>query len=465
MKHIVHCITLLTLVLLSSEALADTNRVSGYTLDIEFAPLQSHMSGQANIRFDGPLEKGSTVFYLHGELEVESLSLDSKALDFKTEQVLYDSDYSLVADKVTFELDERVENAELTVIYQGYFNPSAARSPSDYMRIDVEGVFLRSYGYSLWFPVFLAADEDVHEVDFPSVRFKLPRQYQLVFVGERISEQLTPEHTITTWRVDNARLSDLQVTAREYQQLRSGNTTIYHLNSDESRLAAKAVVDFTSRLLSYYTDHYRQDPGLGHFNLLEMPKYGDISSHNMVGVSSDTFHSFESAVYAKRTIAHEFVHPFVSLHPSRSDALWSLAIEGFPSYFHLPALRGIYGQEFYDDFMFKVQAYYLKNKGVDKDRWDNTRPPEVPLLKITADRMSEYKDDYVLWGRTKLFFNYLLREMGEEAFSAFARDLFAHLQLTEMDFVELCTKYLPGKETQINTWLYSNEFPDEFKLK
>ncbi len=455
---------IISLFVSTASAYAAAETVSSYTLDIEFTPQKSHMQGQAAIRFTEPLVPGEKLFYLHGELEVESLSLDSQEIDFKAERVFYDSSYSLVAVKVTFEVGSELANPELKVSYQGHFHPSSARSPSDYMRIDDGGVFLRSYGYSLWFPVFLGDDDDVYKTDFPSVRFKIPRRYQLVFVGEKTSEQLTPGHALTTWRAEDIALRDLQVTAREYLQLRSGNVTIYHVSNDESHRAAKSVTNFTQSLLACYKEHYRQDAGLDTLNLLEMPQYGDISSHNMVGVSSDTFRSFDTAAWAKRTIAHELVHPFVSVQVSHSDPLWSLAIEGFPSYFHLPALRHLYGQAVYDEYMLSLENYYLENKGVATDRWGNQRPPEIPLLKITSDSMSDYKDDYILSGRTRLFFNYLLRQMGDEPFATFARDLFARTQLTEKEFVALCKKHLPGKETQVDTWLYSNDFPDEFKL-
>lgn len=464
MRSITRLIALISLLILSPGVNA-ASKVSAYDLDIEFSPAQSSMQGQAIVTFEKPLEQGKHTFYLHGELDVDTITLNAQELEFETESVYYSSNYALVADKVSFDLDSNVENATLTVTYRGHFHPSKARSPSDYMRIDEDGVLLRAYGYSLWFPVFLADNADVYKVDFANVRFKLPRQYQLVFVGEKVSEQVTDEYAITTWRAEDIDLWGPQVTAREYELLSSDNIHIYHDPGEESREAAQAVNQFTGALLDFFQEHYRQDAGVDNLYLLEMPRYGDISSHNMVGVSSETFRSFESAAYAKRTIAHELVHPFVSLQVSRSDALWSLAIEGLPSYFHLPALRHVYGQGFYDEFMLMVENYYLQNKGVEKDRRGDTRPPEVPLMAISADRMSDYKDDYILWGRTKLFFNYLLAQMGEDAFAAFSKDLFGRRALTERAFVGLCEQYLPGKEVQIQTWLYSNDFPDEFRIQ
>ena len=465
MKQFVNLMIVAGLSLLVPVAFASNKEVSTYALDVEFTPDKSSMKAKASIGFTQGRSKGSKVFYLHGELNVDSITLDGKEIEFKTEAILYNSSYSLLAKKVSFEINDDIQNAELKVAYQGHFHPSSARSPSDYMRIDSDGVFLRSYGYSLWFPVFLEDGGDVYKADFTNVRFKIPKNYKLVFIGEKTAEEITANHAISSWSAEDVELRNLQVTAQEYEVLNFDNINIYHLDTDKSRVAAKAIADFSSQLLEFFSSNYKPISNLQSLNLLEMPRYGDISSHNMVGISSETFLGFDTAVYAKRTIAHELVHPFVSVQTSRSDALYSLSIEGFPSYFHLPALRDIYGEQFYDDFLLRVQSYYLENKGLEQDRWGNTRPPEVPLMRISADEIGKYKDDYILWGRSKLFFNYLLKELGNAGFSGFAKDLFKHEELTETQFVELCRKYLPGKNDQINTWLYTNDFPDEFKLE
>ena len=130
MRSITQTITLAGLLLLSCPATADTGQVSSYVLDLEFQPFQNSMQGQATVTFNAPLEAGAHTFYLHGELEVESLSLQGDEIDFRSESVFYDSNYALVADKITFELAEAVAGAELSVVYRGYFHPSAARSPS-----------------------------------------------------------------------------------------------------------------------------------------------------------------------------------------------------------------------------------------------------------------------------------------------------------------------------------------------
>ena len=174
--------------------------------------------------------------------------------------------------------------------------------------------------------------------------------------------------------------------------------------------------------------------------------------------------AFREEDYPKRTIAHELVHPFVSVPVKRSDAVYSLAVEGFPSYFHLLALSEIDGGDAYDDFLRRVEHWYVQNKGASEDQRGNTHPPEIPLLEISAEQLSEYKDGYILWGRSKLFFNYLLRHMGGKDFARFAKTLFSRDSLTEESFVALCNQFLPGQEDQVHDWLYTNAYPENFRL-
>jgi hypothetical protein len=444
---------------------SSTEMATSYELEIEFTPQSSHMTGMAIVEFSPQLTSGTKTFYLHGELEVESITLDEEEIEFRAQPVFYNSNYSLIANEVTFETAETSADARLKITYQGFFNPSSTRSPSDYMRIDGDGVFLRSYGYSLWFPVFLETSQDVYHSNFNSARFKIPKSYKLIFVGEKTSEEIVAGQAISTWVAKDVSIRDLQVTARPYETLSVGTINIYHLNSDKSQESAKKIAGFAAQLFEYYSAHYKENTNIQNLNLLEMPKYGDISSSNMVGISSDTFQGFEESDYTKRTIAHELVHPFVSVPVKRSDAIYVLATEGFPSYFHLMALKEVSGTELYNDFLLRVQNYYLKNKGVAKDRWGNTRPDEVPLMLIPADAMSEYKDDYILWGRTKLFFTYLLRKMGDKVFDEFAKELFNQEELTEAVFLALCENYLPKHTEEINRWLYTNDYPDQFRIE
>lgn len=437
---------------------------SSLLLDVELDPAQNSLSAVATIRFSPELAASASVFYLHGELVVDAVTLNGQPVPFRSKSVLYESDYSMVARKITIDKGNLPADAVLSVTYSGHFSPSSARSPSDYMKIGPEGVFLRAYRYSLWFPVFLESGRDSYLVDFEMVKFRIPDDYTLVFVGEKLNEETANGFTTSTWTVNDAPIHDLQITARKFQVLTRGNVAVYHLDAEASRSAADSIADLSTELLRYYAANYRDNSNISSVNVLEMPQYGDISAGNMIGISSETFRAFREEDYPKRTIAHELVHPFVAVPVKRADAVYSLAVEGFPSYFHLLALSEIDGSDAYDDFLRRVEHWYVQNKGASEDQRGNTHPPEIPLLEISAEQLSEYKDGYILWGRSKLFFNYLLRHMGGKDFARFAKTLFSRDSLTEESFVALCNQFLPGQEDQVHDWLYTNAYPENFRL-
>ncbi len=181
-------IALLMLALLMAVPSAGTSpRVSNYGLDVTFFPGRAFMTAVATISFDPASEPSdSAVFYLHGELGVDSLLVDGRRVESEQQSVLYYFDYFLIANRVAFPLATG-RPPHLAVYYSGYFNPSKARSPSDYMRIDGDGIFLRSYGYSLWFPTFLESNSDSYETGFDAT-IRVPHEYTAVFAGDRLSD-------------------------------------------------------------------------------------------------------------------------------------------------------------------------------------------------------------------------------------------------------------------------------------
>ncbi|MDZ7739964.1 MAG: hypothetical protein U5K32_13045 [Bacteroidales bacterium] len=108
-------------------------------------------------------------------------------MQHKSEKVLYGYDYSNLAVKTNLAGIPDGANNEIQVFYSGFMHPSKARSISDYMHIDkTEGVLLRSFAYSLWFPVFLEAGEQWHPATFDMITVKLPSGFKSVVTGELI---------------------------------------------------------------------------------------------------------------------------------------------------------------------------------------------------------------------------------------------------------------------------------------
>ncbi len=424
-----------------------------YELDVTFFPEESRMQGRATVTFDAVAEDERT-FYLHGELRVDSLSTGA----FGQRKVRYDYSYSMLATQVTV---TGHTSPTLTVYYSGYFHPSKARSASDYMHIGSRGVFLRSYGYSLWFPVFLEDHDDAPRVTFTHVTLRTPQDFTTVFVGERLSDTVQDGMRVSEWRAEDVSLFDAQCTASRFTVVQQGSYFIYAL--PDGLEAAPKVARFAEHLIELMRTYYRSNVVSGQVHIAEMPRYGDISSGNVVGLSAQTWHEFEASEYAQRTLAHEFVHPFVSVATAPGDPIRALVIEGFPSYFHLPVMAEVLGEAYYEAYLNRVQRIYQEKRATGKGRRGGTLPPEKPLTSLTDGDIGVYKDRFVLSDRALLFFDYLRRGMGREAFFRFAQELFSLQRLDMALFERVVLAHLPKTSEDIRVWLETSEYPERFK--
>jgi len=80
---------------------------------------------------------------------------------------------------------------------------------------------------------------------------------------------------------------------------------------------------------------------------MQMPQFGDISSGNVSGISTKIWADFNQYNWPKQVLAHELVHSFVQYPLSQTNQLFALMTEGFPSYFHLPVLAELLGENWY----------------------------------------------------------------------------------------------------------------------
>jgi hypothetical protein len=123
----------------------DMPRVAGYTLDATYVDQEPGIEALADVTFaEASFSSPQLAFYLHGELRVDEVKVDGKQVDVDHDLVFYPSDYSSVARRFRIELPGGKLPKKLSIRYSGKLNPSVARSPSNYMRVDREGVFLRS---------------------------------------------------------------------------------------------------------------------------------------------------------------------------------------------------------------------------------------------------------------------------------------------------------------------------------
>lgn len=458
-------IGLISLLLLAGLLAADPLPVvADYRLVVAFHPEESRIAGEAVITFANEILPTETEFYLHGELTVDSVKQGDNHLEFTQEKVFYYHDYSLVANRVHIRLIETAKSSPLHVFYQGYFNKSKARSPSDYMHIDPEGVFLRSYGYSLWFPVFLRSGDNDYKVDFTHVRVVTPAALTTVFTGHHIGDTLIGDTRISTWQAEQVRIADAQLTAQIFRSGHLGDVHVYYWPDSASEAAADDVLGFVRDFLFLAKEWYRSEADAGQFHILEMPKYGDISSGNITAINHMRWKGFRENDISRRVMGHELVHPFVYPRLDNTDPLYALFIEGAPSYFHLPILEKLLGQDWYADFLTGVERRYLENRKTGLDRRGNRLPPEIPIDRITADRIGTYKDTFVLSDRALLFFHYLRTKMGDTAFLSFAKELFSAKELNGPYFRKTVLKYLPSAEDDLTRWLSTTEFPEGYLI-
>jgi len=452
--------------LFSSTLAADNPLIADrYILDVSFVPELARMEGRTTIHFacTGNLPK-TTTCYLHGELAVDSAVIGGKKIPCDQKPVFYEYDYSLIATEAALQLEGALCDSTLTIFYSGYFHPSNARSPSDYMRIDHDGVFLRSYGYSLWFPVFVPSGSNDPIVTLSKVTVRTPSEFRSVFVGKLTGEYEKDGQRVTEWTAENIPLMDAQCTAQRYVIASDGNCFVYQYADSSSKAAGAQILRFTAAMNTLYTKRYRKGTTGTEFYVIEMPPYGDISSGNVTGLQASTWKLFQENTDAKRALGHELVHPYTAVPVDRSDPLYCLAMEGFPSYFHLPILAEVLGDDVYDRFIAFMEKLYLEKRQTGKTRWGATVPPEKPLLEIKADELSTYKDEFVLDDRALLFLNYLYRSMGRKRFFSFTSDLFNKKKLTADGFRQTVLKYLPAAANDVNIWISTTEYPERLHL-
>ena len=219
-----------------------------------------------------------------------------------------------------------------------------------------------------------------------------------------------------------------------------------------------------SKLEEFFRANYASGGEGGQLHVVQMPRYGDISSGNMVGISDRGWRGFESASYSGRTLAHELVHAYVKIPLPRDSELYALVVEGFPSFFHLPAMAAIVGDEYCRQILTRTEDGYLERRRTGLDRRGRALPPEKPLLELTADEIGTYKDRFVLDDRARLFCNWLRSQMGEERFGEFTLELFSQKSLDADRLVEIVETYLPDSADDVNRWLRTEDFPEHFRL-
>lgn len=466
---------LLSILLATSIHITQAQRVSDYTIDVHFFPKdaqmwgytvsdKSFMRGSAKVEFS-ELNVDTLTFYLHGELKIDSIISENKAIKYTSEKIFYDMDYSNIGLRTTIDFPNAIKKETITVHYSGFMNPSRARSLSDYMRVNKEeGVFLRGYYYSLWFPAFQKPDEDDYEVNFKKITVKLPKSFNAVVTGKLLSETIENETYTAIWKPGRNKMSNIQCAARQYEIIARDNTFVYCV---DDRQSGEKIIDYTHKLKQLFYSNLRNVQNTSSLYIVEMPEYGNISSQNVIGISSDLYKDFDTDLHSKLTIAHELVHPYVSIPVTKENPFSALVVEGFPSYFHLYGLKKITkSAEGFDlkKYMKGVEKDYITKKQTGKDRRGNLLPSEKPILKISFDEIGQYKDVFILSDRVRLFLYHLWGEMGDKNYDKFLKELFQFDSINYKKFETLIIKYIPNYENNLDIWLNKIDYPKSLQI-
>ena len=449
--------------------------VQTYSIHVEFFPEDARLYGYpvANNAFmrgkasmmPGEMPGDTTAFYLHGELRIDSILSGGEPVSYNTERVLYRYDYSRVALRTTLQTASINQKQPLEVHYSGFMNPSKTGSLSNYMRIDKnEGVYLRGYGYSPWFPVFLEPADPPYKTDFKKITVNLPAPYRCVVGGELVSETTHDGRYSATWKPGKVDIRQIQCTARKYKSVSGDKIGVYHQKNESN---AEKILQYASNLRELFHSHLRPVNTTSTLYIIEMPEYGNISSDNVVGISSQLFNNFDNSINSKRTIAHELVHPYVTLPVETDNPFAALVIEGFPSFFQVYALHKTLDPEAYNlkKHMIRVEESYLKKKQTGKDRRGNMLPEEKPILDISYDEIGNYKDYFILSDRVWLFLYDLWQEMGDQQYEHFLRELFQMDTIDYSQFEKLLFSYLPEYQEKLHIWLRTTQYPASIRLE
>ena len=429
-----------------------------------------HMTGEAVMQVEmGPQPISSLKIYLHSELRVHGVWIGETRAELAQNVVFYPRNYSGVATEATVRLDEGLSGVhEVRVAYGGMFNASYSASPSNYMRIDEEGAYLRSFGYSLWYPVLLGPESPSEQATFRRIRLRTPRPFRAVVTGRRVSEQRTDDFNISEWTVEERDHTALQVAVRPFEETGQEGIHLYHLDHPRSKDAAADILEMVGKLESFYADHYGSAESLARAHVVELPNFASgISAGNTIGITSGQWRRFsltDEDTSLERLIAHEMVHPYVQPKVREESPLAALFVEGFPSYFHLPALEQMLGESWYLDYLRQVETRYLKRRETGMTSWGQPLPKEQPILEISYEEIGEYKDTFILDDRVRLFLHDLRRRAGTNQFKALTRELMRTADLTPEGFMALIERFIPGCREDLRIWLETVDYPQHLRL-
>lgn len=423
------------------------------------------MTGEVSVLLNPDYTYGEMItFHVHSELRMDSVSQGGEELETEWGRGYFPYTSALITRQYSVRTSSIDLSKPIVFKYHGWFNYSRVRSNSDFMRIDETGVYLRGYYYSLWFPVVIQESGQPYPVDFKSVTLRVPKRLRPLFTGELLEERVEGDQRVSRWQSLQTGIQEAQAMAREWEITEGAGITIYHLKNSASKAAAEKCIERGRTILDFYEQWYRPARASYESVLMEMPRYGDISSGNIVGVSGDFWRGESDGARFFNTYSHELVHPYVHFSVERENPLYAFLVEAVPSYFHLPAMAEVFGEEYYGQLIRRYEEIYLYNREHDKNERGIPVPESKPLTEIAPDEIGTYKDLFLLGNRGKLFFNFLRCEMGKEQFLRFSKEFTSRNSWELESFVSLIEQFLPSSRDDVLIWLTTTEYPERFHL-
>lgn len=437
---------------------------AAYDIDATYDPVTRRFSAKALIQLHTVADVNELIFYLHGELTAQKVAIGGRELDCKQETVFYPLDYSFVGTQVRCPANAADLGRAVEIHYEGMFNPSIVRAPSEYYRGDEHGLYLRGWPAVAWYPVFLANGMEFPKAPPVHAVLRAPAEFTSIMAGRYIGRTIKDGMAADEWRAEGLTYYELQYTSRPYARFEAPGLVAFGLSDPESTAAGRKIADFAGEVVRRYQQAYRSEISGGETTyVLEEPKFGALASSNVFGITEEQWRQFTLDAPSANTLSHELVHPYVQMRTPTGDPMFALSVEGAPSYFNIPILSDLRGGRAYDDRLDEVQQKYLERRKPGYRDREGLLPLEKPLFSMTTKDVGNYKDRFVLADRALLFWDYMRRKMGRPAFDRWIKEITNAPVMRSTDFYKSIQSRAPALLADAKLWLETNDYPERFR--
>jgi len=394
------------------------------------------------VRNTGLTTLETLVLYLHDELQLDSVETEDGKKVLNIQQRIIESPCSITKKireiRIGYDLPPG-GSAALTLVYNGTVRGTDIRSKSDaFFKIKPNSVFLRSAGYTNWFPVTHNGFEILNDQAMFDLVYNVPARFKgkAIAFGTLLSEKVENGRYISQWKTDTPQVVLLPElwAFTGWIKRQSGNFLLYHLDNEQSRKAADVYQLVGSKLLDFYQNHYGSDHTKAptfHLAELDVPS-GGYPSVNTLGLSQSDFRDVLNQKRRYTTLewfAHELVHEYLLVQTDTKAPGAAVISEGFYLFFHLPALVHVLNQLGLDPevTLFKpgegdrFKTWDIRSKWKQYEEGLKTGrdrrgklPPHKPLADITTEEYPHYKDRWLTADKEQIIL-YRLQDMLDDA--------------------------------------------------